>query len=885
MQLFSIFHLMLKYSETSHLILSAIRDRMHLFSVSDLLMLSVMFDPSQDFIKHLVQQSQRSRFVPGRGLQHSASMDSLNQLTLGWNVSVSDSTYSPVRTKLGIDLADGSESQREVRPQSYFEMFIESLLWLNQKRLQDNTSSFLHNELFIQNTSKLLSNFLKLNETETNSGIQVSCGSSHAGYLLHNQVFMWTTSVDHVLSPSSFIAEDMHPLTVPLLSFLHIKVLEISCGMEHSLVRTSYGVYAWGDNRCGQLGVGDRNKRQLPTVIDSLSSKQIIAIACGEAHSLMLDSVNRVHVFGDNRYGQLGIGTKDPYQTIPFILPLPVSIVQACGGSMHSVLLSADGVVYAMGSNYYGQLGVEGLEESSEPVRVEILTEYRVLAIASGTHTCVACGRNTQLWLWGKNIGNQEIDSEVEQIEQSKSALITLDIDLKVGDQLKEVAVGISHCLLLTKNGFILSWGSNEYGQCGVGTYSHQQEPEILPINLTGVRFISISAHMNISAAIDSQNRCFVWGNIFPYSVTPSTSLTSEATLCVSPSVCSNLPSLIHHIQSEWDISILSESHNEVDELNERISDFPDFSCLGSISYGSEALESALKELYGLYSSSRISRLCHSMNNLQASAVLMEMRGDIPRALEFKFRHLVQTTTQQELLPRLTELLYIHLDSLLSQNQGAHTIRASFLNQGILLIRSAHSIFLAHSLPLESLEEVFVSRIEGLAYPLYLFIKDIIENGDSPPFSLSLCTQIILITAHNIAEGHPDPLLVLSSNEHTSITRPVNEGTIWGHIIHNLTKDLDSSESFQIDYNRVKSFYTSATDHEMVLFSCGHFYSGHEFNKTVLPKFENLISQNLPSFGKQTTQRILQHYWNEDKFNIGCPACVFINLQQIATNN
>ena len=132
---------MLKYSDTSQPILSAIRDRVHLFTIPDLLLLCVMFDPSQDFTRHLVYQSQKLRYLPAKGLQHSASMDSLNQFAAGWTVtSVSDSTYSPVHTGFEFDLADGGDCQGEVHPQVYYEMFIESLLWLNQKRSQTQVS-------------------------------------------------------------------------------------------------------------------------------------------------------------------------------------------------------------------------------------------------------------------------------------------------------------------------------------------------------------------------------------------------------------------------------------------------------------------------------------------------------------------------------------------------------------------------------------------------------------------------------------------------------------------------------------------------------------------------------------------------------------------------
>ena len=712
-----------------------------------------------------------------------------------------------------------------------------------------------------------------------------------------NQVFMWTKTHDHLLSPRTFTADDVHPLTVPLLSFLHIKVLEISCGHDYALARTSCGVYAWGDNTYGQLGLGDRHKRQLPTMIEFLSHTPIVALACGDNHSMVIGSNNIVSVFGDNRYGQLGIGRRDPYQTTPIAIALEVPVVEICGGSMHSLMLAPDGSVFAMGDNSYGQLGVEGLDGATEPVRVQILLEYKVLVIASGAHTCVACGRNaTQLWVWGKGFGEQEqgdIDSEVQ--EKPTIALSKMDINLKKGDQLQNLVIGNNHCLLLTKNGLILSWGCNDQGQCGVGTFDYQNDPKVLPINMTGVCFTSVSAYSSMSAAIDSKNRCFVWGKIYPSSIPQMTTPQSSLELENSPTViisavdssteCSNLPALIHDLQPEWNTNFFTESERAAaHELSERIPGFPDFSCLGTLPYGDESLECALRELHKFYSPTRVRRLCQSTNNLMATALLMEMRGDIPGALECRLRHAVETRGDAELAPKVTELVYKHLDSLLNQNQGAHTSRVSFLNQSILLIKSAYKIYTSHSLPLSNLEEVLASRIDGLAYPLYLYTKEFIDICETPPFTLSFCSRITLVTIRLISSGHPDPYSVLSANNNIPIARSFNEETIWGHVVHNITKDIESSASFEIENNKVKGFFPFPEDDHMVIFSCEHSYTGVEFNNTVVPKFENLLNKNLPNLGKQTIHRIVQHYRNETKFSIGCPACVFINLQRIGSS-
>ena len=713
-----------------------------------------------------------------------------------------------------------------------------------------------------------------------------------------NQVFMWTTTHDHFLSPRTFTADDRHPLTVPLLSFLHIKVLEISCGYEFALARTSGGVYAWGDNTYGQLGLGDRKKRQLPTMIDILSYTPIIALACGRYHSILIDSNNIVSVFGDNRYGQLGIGKRDPYQNTPIALSLDFPIVEICAGIMHTLMLAPDGSVFAMGDNSYGQLGVQGLDGTTEPVRVELLMEYKVLVIASGAHTSVACGRNaSEIWIWGKSFGGTErkvTDSEAQ--EETNVVLSKLNLDLKVGDQLKTLAIGDNHCLLLTKNGLILSWGCNDQGQCGVGSFEYQIEPKVLPINMTGVCFTSVSACSTMSAAIDSKNRCFVWGKIYPDSTTsqittPYISVdlqnahTSDGIRASSPTECSNLPALIHDLQPEWDACIFTESERAAThELSERIPGFPDFSCLGTHSYGDEALECALRELRKFYSATRMRRLCQSMNNLVATALLMEMKGDIPGALEYRLRHVVETNGEVELATKVTELVYKHLDNLLTQNQGTHTPRGSFLNQTLLLIKSAHKVYISHSLPLSNLEEIFASRIDGLAYPLYLYIKEFSDTCETPPFTLSFCSRVTLATIRLISSGHPDPSSLLNTNCNISITRSVNEETIWGHIIHNVTKDIESSASFDIENNKVKGLFPFPENDHRVIFSCDHNYTGAEFNNTVVPKFENLLNKNLPNLDKTAIHRVVQHYRSENKFSIGCPACVFINLQRIASS-
>ncbi|GAV62006.1 RCC1 domain-containing protein/FYVE domain-containing protein/BRX domain-containing protein/Mcp5_PH domain-containing protein/BRX_N domain-containing protein [Cephalotus follicularis] len=59
-------------------------------------------------------------------------------------------------------------------------------------------------------------------------------------------------------------------------------VEEIACGSHHAAVLTSKSdVYTWGKNRNGQLGHGDNNDRDSPTLVNFLKDKQVKNVVCG----------------------------------------------------------------------------------------------------------------------------------------------------------------------------------------------------------------------------------------------------------------------------------------------------------------------------------------------------------------------------------------------------------------------------------------------------------------------------------------------------------------------------------------------------------------------------------------------------------------------------
>jgi alpha-tubulin suppressor-like RCC1 family protein len=60
--------------------------------------------------------------------------------------------------------------------------------------------------------------------------------------------------------------------------------------LNHTAFLTSNAqVYTMGDNSQGQLGIGNHiSLKPNPVLVDSLTSLEVIDIACGESHTLAL---------------------------------------------------------------------------------------------------------------------------------------------------------------------------------------------------------------------------------------------------------------------------------------------------------------------------------------------------------------------------------------------------------------------------------------------------------------------------------------------------------------------------------------------------------------------------------------------------------------------
>ncbi|XP_044213219.1 probable E3 ubiquitin-protein ligase HERC4 [Thunnus albacares] len=187
-------------------------------------------------------------------------------------------------------------------------------------------------------------------------------------------------------------------------ALFNIPVSQVACGSQHSVALTKDGqVYTWGQNSSGQLGLG---KRELgansPQHLRSLSAIPLVQIAAGGEQSFALSVSGGVFSWGRNNCGQLGLGdTTDRHTpTLVHHLNMKKTIHISCGKD-HTVILTKDGVVFTFGSGQYGQLGHNSFSDELRPRLVAELWGAKVIKIACGQHHTLVMTDSKRVYSFG----------------------------------------------------------------------------------------------------------------------------------------------------------------------------------------------------------------------------------------------------------------------------------------------------------------------------------------------------------------------------------------------------------------------------------------------------------------------------------------------------
>ena len=160
-------------------------------------------------------------------------------------------------------------------------------------------------------------------------------------------------------------------------------VMTVAAGDGHSMVLKQDGsLWSTGMNMNGQLGDGSNTDTdKLVRVIPPSRAK---AVAAGAAHSMVLKQNGSVCVTGSNEHGQLGHRQKG--NTNKFV-KVSSDAIAIAAGTLHSMMLKVDGSVCATGQNDYGQLGHGHIGRRSRYAEVFGTCDISILFLSGFTYS------------------------------------------------------------------------------------------------------------------------------------------------------------------------------------------------------------------------------------------------------------------------------------------------------------------------------------------------------------------------------------------------------------------------------------------------------------------------------------------------------------------
>eukprot|EP00831_Metopus_contortus_P065115 TRINITY_DN58219_c0_g1_i1.p1 TRINITY_DN58219_c0_g1~~TRINITY_DN58219_c0_g1_i1.p1 ORF type:complete len:435 (-),score=66.28 TRINITY_DN58219_c0_g1_i1:93-1397(-) len=193
------------------------------------------------------------------------------------------------------------------------------------------------------------------------------------------------------------------------------------------------------------------------------------------------DSYTEVYVWGNDTFGQLGISSGGIGKSYcrPKFCSFNIMIKSVACGEEHTAMITRDGYVYTMGNNLFGRLGLgdKSLTHSPVPCLVESLFGEQIVQVACGVSHTLALNDKGVVFAWGLGehgalgVGDRYTHYAPELIEKFTSS------------EIESISCGHRHSTFLAVDGTLFGCGACDSGQLGNG----KKEIEFSPIQIGSI--------------------------------------------------------------------------------------------------------------------------------------------------------------------------------------------------------------------------------------------------------------------------------------------------------------------------------------------------------------------------------------------------------------
>lgn len=285
-----------------------------------------------------------------------------------------------------------------------------------------------------------------------------SLGEHHScGIKVGSTLWCWGSNSDGQLGAAVADGWTSSPIQVAGLNYI-----TVASGLAHTCAtRSDRTLWCWGDNAFGQLGLGDTTDRSAPTQVGVATDWT--AVVAGDRHTCGLRDAgfdNTAWCWGDGTSGQLGQGSGVTSRTTPGQVGTDNDWFDISAGADHSCYVGFGDQGYCWGDNTWGQLGLGDTTRRWTPVEFS----NDVSSIEAGSQFTCGIDETSGVWCWGRN--------DQHQVGDGTTTTRLAPVDIQPATSFDDVITGESSACARTTSNALRCWGANTAGQNGNGSLS-----------------------------------------------------------------------------------------------------------------------------------------------------------------------------------------------------------------------------------------------------------------------------------------------------------------------------------------------------------------------------------------------------------------------------
>ena len=299
-----------------------------------------------------------------------------------------------------------------------------------------------------------------------------------------------------------------------------VNFIGIQTGSDHNCAWTEIGsVICWGMNDVGQLGTGwgqnswDADFSLKPSSVSLASDEVAEQVIVGDGHSCIILSIEYPLCWGDNSRGQIGdYSTFDSYAPMDVgfdglvrVNAIEMGFRHVC--SLSNSGLSNNGTVHCWGANDKGQVSSDIGNDQISPVLVIDGSSDPIVSLASSPnsrHTC-ALSLNGNVYCWGENENGQLGRNSTQ------NSATPIKVEFPNDETMQAIDINSDNTCSLSEHGDLFCWGSNSFGQLGVGTLDDSPTPMKVLFDSNSI-ISSFVLSWDHACALDIKNTMYCWG-------------------------------------------------------------------------------------------------------------------------------------------------------------------------------------------------------------------------------------------------------------------------------------------------------------------------------------------------------------------------------------